>query len=125
LMTSGFGDGGALGKALGAWQGGRAQVLDFTATHDRLSVWLTKPRSDWIIGESRPGGVVLECFRCVAVRFVPDWGPTDIRVSGVSRDGDRESLQLRDGASFEVTCWDAQVTGVFVNFFSISEWQQG
>ena len=122
ITTSGFGNADALTEALRPWQGGRAQVLDFTATHDQLTVWLTKPQSDWIVGESRPGGVILSCIRCVAVRFAPLWGPTDIRVDGVARNGGGESLQLQDGISFEVTCWDAQVTGVFDDFHSMCVW---
>jgi hypothetical protein len=125
VTTTGFGDANALAEVLRPWQGGRAQVLDFTATHDRLTVWLTKPRSDWILGESLTGGVILSCIRCVAVRFLPLWAPTRIRVAGVARDGNRESLQLQDGASFEVTCWDAQVTGVFPDFLSMCGWRHG
>jgi hypothetical protein len=125
VTTTGFGDAAALVDALRPWQGGRAQVLDFTATHDRLTIWLTKPESDWIIGESRAGGVLLECVRCVAIRFIPVWGPTDIHVTGLARNMSRESLQLGDGLSFEVTCWDAQVTGVFAGFLSLIDWQRG
>ena len=125
VSTTGFGDAGKLSEALRPWQGGRAQVLAFTASHDRLTVWLTKPSSDWIVGESRPGGVLLECVRCVSVRFIPVWGPTDIRASGVPRDGSRESLRLADGTSFEVVCWDAQVTGEFIDFLKMSDWRDG
>jgi hypothetical protein len=125
VVTTGFGDAGKLSEALRPGQGGRAQVLAFTATHDRLTVWLTKPATDWIIGESRLGGVLLECVRCVFVRFVPVWGPTDIRASGVARDGSRESLRLADGTSFEVVCWDAQVTGEFADFLSMCHWLDG
>lgn len=74
VTTTGFGDAKALIDALRPWHGGRAQVLRYSSSHDRLTIWLTKPASNWIIGESRPGGALLECVRCVAVHFIPVWG---------------------------------------------------
>jgi len=123
VTTTGFGDVNALADVLRPWQGGRAQILRYSASHDRLTIWLTKPESNWVSGESRPGGVLLECVRCMAVRFIPVWGPTNIQVAGVARDMRRESLLLRDEASFEVSSWDAQVTGVFADFNSLIDWQ--
>lgn len=46
VTTTGFGDAKALADVLRPWQGGRAQVLSYTASHDRLMIWLTKPDSD-------------------------------------------------------------------------------
>lgn len=125
LSTIGFGDADALIRVLGPWQGGRAQVIEYNCSHSQLSIWITKPQSDWVIGPSLPGGIVLQCSRCVLVRFVPVWGPIRVDVGGLARDGDRESLRLNDGESFEVTCWDAQVTGIFDDFTELFQWQQG
>jgi hypothetical protein len=37
VMTTGFSNADTLADALRPWQRGRAQVLNFTATHDRLT----------------------------------------------------------------------------------------
>ena len=121
--TVGFGNAGELTKALQPWQGGRAQILECTASHNLLAIWVTKPPSDWVVGDCRPGGVLIQCARCVSVRFVPVWGPMNMGVTGLARDGNRESLRLSDGISFDVTCWDAQVTGVFEDFNEMCRWK--
>ena len=98
-------------------------MLEFSASHDRLTVWLAKPDSEWVRGNSTSGGVLLECVRCRDVKFKPVWGPTDIEVLGTPRDGDDESLIIRDTDTLLVRCWDAQATGVFKDFTEMQDWK--
>ena len=122
IHTGGYGNTEELLSLMRRWEGGRAQVLDFSASHDRLTVWLTKPDSDWIRGDPISGGALLECVRCSDVKFKPVWGPTSIEVSGTPRDGDNEPLILRDADTLLVRCWDAQLTGVFKDFTEMQSW---
>jgi hypothetical protein len=114
----------ALGSAddltLFPWRGGRAQIIEFRATHDSLLIWMTKPSAPWVLGESRHGGVLLQCFGCSSVRFVPVWGPTDIVLTWPDGSG---TLRISDGSSFDVFCREASLTGVFDDWFSMCTWR--
>ncbi len=124
VSTYGFGDAEALASALEPWRGGRARVLEYTASHKTLSIWITKPDGGWIIGDPSDGGVLLHCAVCIRVAFDDAWGPIHFDVSGPARAENDALLEIRDSDRFHVKCWDAQVTGVFRDWFHYVEWEQ-
>jgi hypothetical protein len=124
VRTYGFGNALQLTDALEPWQGGRAQVLGYSA-NGWLDVWLTKPAEDWVQGPPLEGGLLLQCVKCVSVRFLANWGPIHLRVEGTSRGEDAVSLRIHDAERFHVACWDAQVTGIFASFEALSAWRSG